>query len=105
MKMKPQTKYMGVRIFRRPLHMVASQQKICVPLAIAIIMLDAVKYDSPICGRSVAKRSEATQSAEISVNVIICAQKSTRLPGENWGPESGGYANQPTSTPVFVKNA
>ena len=28
-------------------------------------------------------------SAETSVNVIICAQKSTRLPGEYCGPESG----------------
>ena len=52
MKMNPQTKYMGVRSWMRPLHSVASQQKICTPLAIAIIMLDAVKYDSPICGRS-----------------------------------------------------
>src|SRR3954468_13196048 len=52
----------------------------------------------------VAIISVATQSAEISVNVIICAQKSTRFPGEYCGPESGGYENQPTSTPEFVKN-
>src|SRR4051794_31276618 len=38
----------------------------------------------------VAMISVATHSAEISVNVIICAQKSTRLPGEYCGPESGG---------------
>ena len=33
--------------------------------------------------------STATDSAATSVKVIICAQKSTRLPGENSGPESG----------------
>ena len=39
--------------------------------------------------RIVAVSSVATHMAEISVNVIICAQTSTRLPGENCGPESG----------------
>ena len=38
----------------RPVHSVASQQKIWTPLVIAIIMLAAVKYASPICGRPVA---------------------------------------------------
>ena len=33
--------------------------------------------------------STATASADTSVNVIICAQTSTRLPGLNCGPESG----------------
>src|SRR5205085_10819664 len=51
----------------------------------------------------VAISSVATQSAETSVNVIIWAQKSTRLPGEKSGTESGGYANQPASRPVIVK--
>ena len=31
----------------------------------------------------------ATASDDTSVNVISCAQKSARLPGEYWGPESG----------------
>src|SRR5438105_3552306 len=54
--------------------------------------------------RMVAANSAATHIAEISVNVIICAQTSTRFPGENCGPESGGYANQPASGPVLVKS-
>ena len=33
--------------------------------------------------------SMAPTRAAISVNVIICAHMSTRLPGENWGPDSG----------------
>src|SRR5438067_2019722 len=39
--------------------------------------------------RMVTINSTATHSAEISVKVIICAQISTPLPGENCGPESG----------------
>ena len=54
MKMKPKTKCMAAVMRRRPVHKVASQQKIWTPLVIAIIMLAAVKYASPICGRPVA---------------------------------------------------
>ena len=54
---------------------------------------------------TVTMMSTATASAAISVNVTIWAQTSTRLPGENSGPESGTYANQPASGPVFKKNA
>ena len=38
----------------RPLHIVAIQQKICMPLGIAIIMLAAVKKLLPSCGSPVA---------------------------------------------------
>src|SRR3569833_1389466 len=44
----------------------------------------------------------ATHSAEISVNVTTCAHTSTRCPGENAGPDSGTYANQPVSGAVFA---
>ena len=40
--------------------------------------------------RMVTINSTATHIAEISVKVIICAQTSTPLPGENWGPDRGG---------------
>src|SRR5690348_13488690 len=40
------------------------------------------------CFRIVAARHTAVASAEVSVKVIICAQKSTRFPGEKSGPES-----------------
>src|SRR5437868_5180949 len=53
----------------------------------------------------VVMRQIATTSAETSVNVMSCAQKSVRLPGEYSGPESGVYANQPASGPEFKKNA
>jgi len=43
----------------------------------------------------------APTSEEISVNVIICAQMSTRFPGENPGPANGTYENHPASGPVF----
>ena len=39
--------------------------------------------------RIVHTRTTAAASAETSVKVIICAQMSARLPGENCGPESG----------------
>ena len=52
--MKPQTKRKGVAKRGRPVQMVASQQKICTPLGIAIIMLAAVKKLAPSCGRPVA---------------------------------------------------
>src|ERR1700761_4658482 len=52
--------------------------------------------------KMVAISSAATHNAETSVNVIICAQKSTRLPGSNCGPASGGYANQPASGAALV---
>src|SRR5438270_13605415 len=51
--------------------------------------------------RMVVAKQTATPKAETSVKVIIWAQKSARLPGEYCGPESGGYANHPTSAPVF----
>ncbi len=37
----------------------------------------------------VATSSTATHSAATSVKVIICAQKSVRLPGEKSEPDSG----------------
>ena len=55
--------------------------------------------------RMVATSSTATQSAATSVNVIICAQKSVRLPGEKSDAESGTYADQPASGPTFSANA
>ncbi len=39
--------------------------------------------------RMVVISSIATASAATSVKVIICAQKSVRLPGEYCGPDSG----------------
>jgi hypothetical protein len=41
------------------------------------------------CFSTVTMISTETASAETSVNVIICAQVSARLPGEYSGPESG----------------
>ena len=38
---------------------------------------------------AVTRISTAAKSAASSVNVIICAQMSTRLPGEYPGPDSG----------------
>ncbi len=47
-----------------------------------------------MCGARILKivaiSSAATHIADTSVKVIICAQKSTRFPGENAGPDSGG---------------
>src|SRR5689334_17708444 len=48
--------------------------------------------------------STETASAATSVNVMSCAHTSARLPGVNSGPDSGVYANQPTSGPVFRMN-
>ncbi|MGY4513170.1 hypothetical protein ACVIN2_006624 [Bradyrhizobium sp. USDA 3650] len=45
--------------------------------------------------------STETASAATSVNVIICAQTSTRLVGVNCRLERGTYENQPTSGPTF----
>src|SRR4051812_14728040 len=42
----------------------------------------------------------ALLSVEISTSVTICDHKSTRWPGENCGPDSGVYANHPTSGPM-----
>ena len=39
--------------------------------------------------RMVQTRTTAAASADTSVKVIICAQMSARLPGENSGPDSG----------------
>ena len=39
--------------------------------------------------RIVQTSTTAAASAETSVKVIICAQMSARLPGENSGPDSG----------------
>src|SRR3954462_13347173 len=49
------------------------------------------------CLKMVTTRFTAVASAESSVNVIIWAHTSTRLPGAKAGPESGVYANQPAS--------
>src|SRR5688500_16181472 len=51
--------------------------------------------------RMVTIISTAATSAAISVNVTICAQTSTRLPGAYSGPDSGTYANHPVSGPVL----
>src|SRR5579875_2989095 len=52
--------------------------------------------------KMVAISSAATHMAETSVKVIIWAQKSTRFPGSNCGPASGGEANQPASGAALV---
>src|SRR3954469_12024326 len=57
------------------------------------------------CLKTVVMISTAPTSAEISVSVIICAQKSTRWPGEYCGPDSGTYANQPASGPTLQISA
>ena len=54
MKKKPSTNSSGVRIVGRPPQSVASQQKICTPFGMAIIMLDAVKKLAPSLGSPVA---------------------------------------------------
>jgi hypothetical protein len=41
------------------------------------------------CLRIVATMLTAAANEPISVKVIICAQTSTRFPGENSGPASG----------------
>jgi len=41
------------------------------------------------CLNAVAIVPAATAIDATSVKVIICAQVSARLPGENWGPLSG----------------
>src|SRR5205809_585093 len=53
----------------------------------------------------VVMRHTATTSADTSVNVMSCAQKSVRLPGDCSGPDNGVYANQPASGPELRKNA
>src|SRR4051794_32920129 len=56
------------------------------------------------CLNVVTMISTATASADTSVKVIICAHTSARFPGEYSGPESGTYANQPMSGPIFSMN-
>ena len=51
---KPSIHSIGVFTAIRPDHIVAIQQKICMPVGIAIMMLAAVKKLSPSCGRPVA---------------------------------------------------
>ena len=51
---KPRIQSIGVFRRRRPDHIVAIQQKNCVPVGMAIMMLAAVKKLSPSCGRPVA---------------------------------------------------
>src|SRR5690242_6128808 len=46
----------------------------------------------------------AAASAAISVNVTTWAQTSMRWPGENCGPESGGYEVHPASGPMLMKS-
>ena len=50
----------------------------------------------------VTASSTAAISPAISVKVTICAQTSTRFPGEYSGPDSGVYMNQPASGPTFT---
>ncbi len=54
MKKKPSTQTIGTLSDTRPPHIVTIQQKIWMPLGIAIIMLAAVKKLSPIIGMPVA---------------------------------------------------
>jgi len=54
------------------------------------------------CLHSVTMISTAATSPTISVNVTTCAQTSVRFPWEYSGPESGTYADQPTSGPMFT---
>jgi len=54
MKKKPNTKSSGVRITGVPVNSVTSQENICKPLGIAIVMLMMVKKLAPISGRPVA---------------------------------------------------
>ena len=53
MTMKPRTNSSGVAKHGRPPQSVAIQQKIWMPLGIAISMLEAVKKLAPSCGRPV----------------------------------------------------
>src|SRR3954469_10816364 len=46
----------------------------------------------------------ATAIEPISTIVTICDHRSTRCPGENPGPDSGVYANQPISGPMLNSN-
>ncbi len=55
------------------------------------------------CLKMVAMTLTAPPSAASSVNVIICAHVSVRLPGEKAGPDSGVYANQPASGPMCTR--
>ena len=52
--MNPQTKRSGTRSLGRPVQSVMIQQKICIPLGIAIIMLAALKKLRPSNGIGVA---------------------------------------------------
>src|SRR5205814_3006224 len=52
------------------------------------------------CLSIVTTISTETASADSSVKVIICAHMSARFPKPYCGPDSGTYANQPTSGPI-----
>ena len=54
MAKKPRIQSIGTFTASRPDHIVAIQQKICVPVGMAMMMLAAVKKLSPSCGRPVA---------------------------------------------------
>ena len=54
MPKKPSTHSIGVLTTIRPVHIVAIQQKIWMPVGIAMMMLAAVKKLSPSWGRPVA---------------------------------------------------
>ena len=54
MAKKPRIQSIGVFTAIRPDHIVAIQQKICVPVGIAMMMLAAVKKLAPSWGRPVA---------------------------------------------------
>src|SRR5437868_3747910 len=103
------TNSIGVLKRTRPSHMVAIQQKIWTPLGMAIMTAGIAKHTMKLvtskdqtnsgifcsdipgarCFRIVQMVLTAIASEESSVNVIICAQKSTRFPEEYCGPESG----------------
>src|SRR3954465_33619 len=57
------------------------------------------------CLKMVLMVLTAMASDDNSVKVIICAQKSPRLPAEYSGPASGRYRNQPVSGPMLSANA
>ena len=73
--MNPRMKSIGVAKRGRPLQMVASQQKICTPVGIAIIVLVAVKKLAASCGIPVANMwwthsPKAMNATEMSASTI-----------------------------------
>src|SRR4051812_4883970 len=54
--------------------------------------------------KNVTAMQIAATSDASSENVISCAHTSARFPYAYSGPDSGGYANQPTSGPTLRAN-